>query len=286
MRVDHGGTMWRIHLTAGDLARVRIASSPNPGLELLLSVRIAASMAGEAEFGRWRRRCRRRHGADLRGLTALAAGLQSDEMWLGDRHLHGYFADAVQPYWPSIRRCVHEELARCRAVLAGGGVDGLMSMLSAHVCWESPDLIVPGRSTTLELRLAGGGLVVQPCFFAYDDVSVRRHSDGSAVLSYPVDPELGWFNSVVDLTDHRLGDVLGATRARMLEILAEGAATTTELSGHLGLSLASASQQAGRLRRAGLVTSTPAGKCVVHRATSIGVELLSAVGWAARSHHA
>ncbi|GAA2214852.1 winged helix-turn-helix domain-containing protein [Nonomuraea monospora] len=57
-----GGRMHRIHFTAGDLARVRVAPTLGPMAETLFSLYALRGRAEEAVFGAWRRRVRGRLG--------------------------------------------------------------------------------------------------------------------------------------------------------------------------------------------------------------------------------
>src|SRR2546430_167418 len=50
--------MLRIHFTAEDLARTRIAARPDPLWEILLSLNLLQSTEGELWYGAWRRRVR------------------------------------------------------------------------------------------------------------------------------------------------------------------------------------------------------------------------------------
>jgi len=64
--------MLRVHFTADDLARVRLAPGIDPLWELLLSVHLLAGPDGPVAFGDWRRRTRPRLTARLRMLFDLA----------------------------------------------------------------------------------------------------------------------------------------------------------------------------------------------------------------------
>ncbi len=52
---DLGGPMLRIHFTAQDLARTKIAAEPDPLWEVLLSLHMMQNSAGQLVFGGWRR---------------------------------------------------------------------------------------------------------------------------------------------------------------------------------------------------------------------------------------
>ncbi|WP_109506734.1 winged helix-turn-helix domain-containing protein [Nocardioides speluncae] len=262
--------MWRIHLTVQDLARVRLAPAADPACELWHSLRIVNGSAGEAVFGRWRRACRRRFGGALHRLAELgsAGGYASTPV-------RTYFDRAVAPHWPVIHGHVAEDLSQRRATLASGGVGGLFEVLSPWLQWEGMSLAMTRTDVDHDLHSNGRGLMLQPSFFLYDELSVRWRPSGPLVLIYPVAQRPGWFNADVDSAEVALKAVLGRTRVRVLDLLAESRSSTSETARRLGISLASASQELSRLRAAGLVASTPHGKLVMHDLTALGRDLRS-----------
>ena len=76
--------MLRIHFTADDLARVRVASGPDPMWETLLSLHMLAGQGSAVMFGPWRQRVRPRLNPAVRLLTRLAPA-------------KGYSADFLTP---------------------------------------------------------------------------------------------------------------------------------------------------------------------------------------------
>jgi DNA-binding transcriptional ArsR family regulator len=63
--------MIRIHFTASDLARFRVASTPDPMWETLLSLHLLQGRAGALGFQRWRDTVRRRLSPSMRPLFEL-----------------------------------------------------------------------------------------------------------------------------------------------------------------------------------------------------------------------
>lgn len=271
--------MWRLHLTTDDALRVRVAGGADPMWETVHSVRMMNDTVGEAVYGRWRRHCRQSAPGVVRLLANLPVpGGPDAERTTPPRLLRAYFELALRPHWPQIRRQVGEELADRRRVLADAGVASLLRSLSVGLEWDDSVLVLPRTATERDIRLGGRGLLLQPSFFAYDAVTAWEPHDGAVVLTYPVKPASDWFSLPTCPLDGPLAAVLGRTRSRVLEALGERAHTTTELAGLFGISVAAASKQATRLRLAGLVRSTPQGKCVVHQVTAVGSELLSVAG--------
>ena len=71
-----------------------------------------------------------------------------------------------------------------------------------------------------------------------------------------------------------LNALLGRTRAEILETVADGGVTTTELAHDTGVAPATASHHVGVLRKAGLLTTRRAGRMVLHTVTPLGLALL------------
>lgn len=204
----------------------------------------------------------------------LAAGEPTSLRGLG-RAMHSYWDVALAPYWPQIRRRVDTEVHRAARILTTGGVEQLLTVVSPQLHWESPVLTAGHKGGVTDIHLDGRGLVLQPSFFADDDVTILRVPGKPLVVAYPVPLVPGWCaDRDADVDNGPLDQLLGRTRSHALEVLAEQAVSTTELAARLQVSVPSASQQAKVLRMAGLVTSSQHGKTVLHEATDLGRQLL------------
>lgn len=321
--------MWRIHLTADDLARVRLARGVDPLWEILHSVHMLGCTSGEVLFGAWRRRCRQRPVRRLDALLTMAptqgyspdfltpatgstdldagietvlrtpcqqlrddlgrlAGSRSLPSWVGDlatgrpdllrdlgRLMRAYFEASLAPHWPQIHGQLYEELLLRGSELATGGVEHLLATVSPLLRHEGSVLVVTSKPGHREIHLDGRGIVLQPSFFAYDDVSVLQLPEQPLVLAYPVRHRIDWFAGAVEPGRRQLEALIGRTRSQALQVLAMGDRTTTDLAGCLGVSAASASQQTRILREAGLIVSDHQGKAVIHRASTLGKTLLN-----------
>lgn len=274
--------MWRIHFSNADLTRVRLASGPDPMLELVHSMRMASSRTARSTlvFGRWRRR-------NARALAWLTSH-PSARSWCDDvaasracelePAVHAYYAAALAPYWPHIHRQVGHQLHVHARDLAGGGTHHLLGSASPHLSWASPVLTAGDSGPAWDVYLEGRGLVLQPSFFADDEVTVLRGQGAAVVLVYPIPVQPGWCADAGEQRALPLDRLLGATRARALEALAREALGTSQLAARLQVSLPAASLQAKVLRDSGLVVSEHKGKRVIHHATALGVELVMGIG--------
>jgi DNA-binding transcriptional ArsR family regulator len=240
-------------------------------------------------------------GADLdEGLATIGdlsprQGHQETELWYGGRGvvvpqwlrpaadgdrkaqqvlLHAFrsaFATLVAPYWADVRAHHRTELVEQGRVLAGHGVHGLLAALIPGSRWRDGWWEIDGQPDATVL-LRGRGLVLIPTIFWTGAPLVGEMPDQPVVLAYSTGATA---TLRLGPESDPLAAILGATRAAVLRRLAV-AGTTGDLARDLGISLPSASQHASALRAARLVTSRRDGKAVVHRATTLGLDLVNA----------
>ncbi|MGW4465832.1 ArsR/SmtB family transcription factor [Micromonospora sp. NPDC004704] len=201
------------------------------------------------------------------------------------RFLHEYHQVAVAPYWPQIQSRLQAEHATYAGALAASGVEAMFAALPPGFHWRSPILEVGRGAPVSNLVLGGRGLVLVPSAFCQGTPSVvtstlddrapvilfvpvmRTVADAAAMLSAPG----------AGAVSKALAALLGRTRANALEAVARGACTTGQLAERLAGSLASASEHATVLRRAGLITTIRQGKAVLHALTPLGADLLNGI---------
>lgn len=205
---------------------------------------------------------------------------------------------ALRPHWPVIRATAASHADALALLLATGGADAVLRNLHPWVTWDDPILTVRGERSvvcaatcphwTFEISatfsepvsLEGRGLALVPSVLA-TGVSVNKPCDTdddgrSWYLTFPVPWDWGL---PVDAHHHRaLIDLLGATRATVLDALLGRTLTTSELARRISISRASASEHASVLRSAGLVTSSREGPRVYHSLTSMGIQLATGRG--------
>jgi DNA-binding transcriptional ArsR family regulator len=205
---------------------------------------------------------RRLADGDPAALAALARSV---------RTLHGA---ALAPYWRGLSAVLSADRAARTRVLRDGGVEALLGTLHPRMRWRPPVLEITSVPVEFDYHLGGRGLLLAPAAFTsyvpcdpgeeqptlYYEVGLDR-PEGHPLAA----PLRGPFGGLAAL--------LGHSRAAVLEALAEGL-STTELAGRVGLSTATASEHAGVLRRAGLVTSRHVGRSRLHTLTPLGADLL------------
>ncbi|MFE7425653.1 ArsR/SmtB family transcription factor [Streptomyces sp. NPDC057545] len=196
--------------------------------------------------------------------------------------LDTYHQVAVAPYWSRIRTRLQQEQASRARVYAEQGVEAVLAGLPPGFRWRSPVLEIGRGKTVDDLHLGGRGLVLVPSVFYQNRPTVffsPVDDQAPAVLFVPVlrtaGDAAGVLTTAQEDTLKALEALLGRTRARTLDVVGQRPCTTSQLAQRLDISLASASEHATVLRRAGLITTTRHGSAVHHTLTPLGTGLLN-----------
>ncbi|MCY0925704.1 winged helix-turn-helix domain-containing protein [Streptomyces sp. H27-H1] len=195
--------------------------------------------------------------------------------------LRGYHRAAVEPYWTHIQAQIEAERAARGRALLDGGADELLASLPPMLRWRAP-VLECDYPVDRDVRLRGRGLLLQPSFFCRRTAVTLHDPELPPVLVYPAaaEPSSAAAGEAARPAEerrrnrqHTLGKLVGHTRSVVLQAIGDGA-TTSELARRAGVSLASASQHAGVMREAGLVTTLRMGNAVLHTVTPLGAALL------------
>ncbi|WP_406059573.1 helix-turn-helix domain-containing protein [Streptomyces sp. NBC_01077] len=184
-----------------------------------------------------------------------------------------YWEGAIEPYWPTMRRLVEDEVLVRARTFATEGIDALFTGLESRARWEPPVLEL---TKYIEAEYAPGErrLVLVPLVFAEgcrlystDDpevFAVTFQARGAAALREPPEP----------VAEDRLGLMLGRGRAAVLRELG-GPLTTAGLADRLGLAPSTVSEHLSVLAEAGVVTRHRVGRSVYYQLTDTGRSLLA-----------
>ncbi|MEU4239792.1 helix-turn-helix domain-containing protein [Actinoplanes sp. NPDC026619] len=204
-----------------------------------------------------------------------------------------YHRNVVAPQWDLNVRHSYLGFVEQRRRLAKNGVDWLLRNLHPLITWEPPFLtlhmacgldprqwgpcpIHNPTTGTSAFSVNGRGLVLVPSFFARDPmIWVAEFDDEPAVVLYPVAADWTALGNGTQRSFVELAPVMGRARAAILQVLAAGPCTTTDLARTIQVSVASASEHCAALRRASLVLSIRNGMSVNHSLTEMGAALLS-----------
>nr|WP_323847500.1 helix-turn-helix domain-containing protein [Allosaccharopolyspora coralli] len=203
---------------------------------------------------------------------------------LVDSALRDYFRRYVQPYWPGIQRHVAADFTTRSGHLAAGGTGALLARLSSRIRWDWP-VLEADYPVDHEIDLRGRGLTLIPSFFCAGVPVTLADPDLEPVLVYPV-TGVDIRPATVTPGDPRmraLAEVVGTTRAQILAAL-DDPCSTGVLATRVERSAASASEQVGLLRAAGLVHTSRRGQRVRHELTVMGRRLLHAPAAPPPSH--
>jgi hypothetical protein len=200
--------------------------------------------------------------------------------------LRAYHDKAVAPHWPAVARLLEAERDRAVRLLGEHGVDRFLASCHPTISWDPPVLTI---DTCLpiddqEAHLEGRGLVLVPSLFCppgYPMCAAPDDPDASPVIHYPIALDVAALRRLWeppaeprDRASSSLAALLGRSRAAVLDAVAAGPCTTSELAHRAGLSVPSASEHAAVLRSAELVATRRVGKAVVHTVTPLGAQLL------------
>ncbi|BAJ32202.1 MULTISPECIES: winged helix-turn-helix domain-containing protein [Kitasatospora] len=210
----------------------------------------------------------------------LAAGLRHPDRLLADLAdaLETYWHTCLAPHWwPRARTVLTADLAHRARTLAEGGADALFHGISARLSWADDTLTIrrggPWPSTPDDIPVDGRRLLLTPSCFA-DGVSTMLDRDAPPHIVYATRGLATLAERPPPPAPQALTGLLGATRARLLVLLADdGPATTTELAHRLAVTPAAVSRHLTALRTAALLERTRHGRHVHYRPTPLGAAL-------------
>lgn len=252
-------------------------------------------------------------GAELEGLTKLGVrtdlvrGLVdtgSDAIKHLESALRAFHSAAIAPHWSQIQTYSAAGRHSATIRMAEGGVEELLKHLHPTITWQAPVLTMsagggcpPGcvhqkmqtaGTQTLTFVADGRGLILVPSIFS-PVTSLRvpgPDEDEPLIIAFPVQTEWHLFVGGRESNIRNpLADLMGSTRALVLEALSEGQFTTSNLARRVGISVASASEHTGILRAAKMISSTREGNRVIHRLSALGDALMRSTSQTAFSAH-
>jgi len=190
--------------------------------------------------------------------------------------LAGYWERTLAHHWPRVRALLEAEVLHRARQLTLGGAELLFADVHHDVGWSGSRLAVDIRHDA-EIALAGRGLLMVPSAFYWPRVAVVTDPAWQPSLTYPPRGVATLWDPASAAGPEGLSALLGATRAALLAQL-EAPRSTAELARRLGVTPGAVSQHLGKLRGAGVVTSSREGREVLHALTPTGEALLSGGG--------
>lgn len=192
------------------------------------------------------------------------------------RALRTYYDAAIAPVRPLIDLRLAEVRHQYAHVVTTGGSEALLRSLGPGYDWQPPVLLTR-YPFDRDLHLGGRGLLLIPSFYCVRHPVTLFDRELSPVLVLPVRHDPRWLSGSgrCPAGGETLGDLLGDTRARILDLAGNGALATGAIAGKLRISAQTISYHTKILRDAGLITSNRDGASVVHHLTAMGAALLN-----------
>jgi DNA-binding transcriptional ArsR family regulator len=199
--------------------------------------------------------------------------------------LFTYWSVAIEPYWPSMRAALSDDVANRGSDLTKGGVRLMLSGLHESVTVADDTMLLPACATPTPpdeglsacQLLADASVVLVPSVFIWPRVVFATNTTGPCTLMYAA-RGVGrlWSQEQRQPTmEDPLAALLGRSRAAILASLSIPM-STKELALKLRQSPPSVSQHLSVLRRNGLLRSWRAGRSVLYRRTELADSIVCA----------
>ena len=188
--------------------------------------------------------------------------------------LAGYWELTLAHHWPRLRSLLEGEVLHRARQLTLGGAELLFADLHEEVAWSGSELAVAIRHDAA-IPLLGRGLLMVPSAFYWPRVAVVTDPAWQPSLTYPPRGVATLWDPAEATGPEGLRALLGATRAALLAQL-DAPRSTAELARRVGVTPGAVSQHLGKLRGAGVVTSSRQGREVLYALTPAGEALVGA----------
>jgi DNA-binding transcriptional ArsR family regulator len=182
-----------------------------------------------------------------------------------------YWELCFAPHWPRMRALLEGDVTYRGRQIARSGLSAMFAGLSPSVRLNGRVVEVHLRTDVSYARPTVGGLTLVPTMWTahasapispLEPASIMYQARGIGTLWEP-EPQSA---------PAALADLLGATRAGLLVVLA-APASSTELAARLGVTPAAVNQHLRALRAGGLLVSTRHGRAVLYRRSDLGDQL-------------
>jgi hypothetical protein len=180
----------------------------------------------------------------------------------------------IAPHWPRLRDLLDSDVAFRTQTLADYGLERVLGDLHSRTRWTGRALVIATAPAGV-CRLRGAGLLLIPSVFVWPGLAAVTRPPARPALVYPARGIAELWQPARTRHSDALARLLGPTRARLLESLAEPASTHT-LAGRHGLAPSTVSGHLAALYQARLVTRRRHRHAVLYQRTQLGTELAGA----------
>nr|WP_052478064.1 DUF5937 family protein [Kibdelosporangium sp. MJ126-NF4]CEL15741.1 putative transcriptional regulator [Kibdelosporangium sp. MJ126-NF4] len=210
-------------------------------------------------------------GRDERDLAGLLDDPAASRALLAG-HLRACWAALIEPLWPTVKDLLDTDVHYRTRQFGTGGIARVLTGLHPGVQLDGSRVLLPtfnsGRAT-LDER----GLLLVPSAFA-GGIGVMMTPPWQPSLVYPARGAATLWEDVPAPDGDPLAGVVGRTKARLLQELADPASTTT-LARRLGVAPSTVSEHVKALTAAGLLSGRRAGRSVHYSRSALGDEFVS-----------
>lgn len=184
-----------------------------------------------------------------------------------------YHSVAIAPHWHRLRALDLADIAWRGEALSTGGIERVFADLHPMVELQPEGVLVKNATCTQAGPVAGSGLVLAPCVFAWPRaISLFNHAYAPVISYFPRGIARLWSG-----TDHGdgggLARLVGATRAEILAQL-DIPLSTSQVACAMEIAPATANEHLRVLLEAKLAQTSRDGRQVLYRRTQIGDQLV------------
>lgn len=177
------------------------------------------------------------------------------------------------PYWPRMRRVLEADVTHRGRIAAHEGVGAVLRGLSESVRFDGRHVDVRLSSPIARDRpVQGEGLTLVPSVFVVR-ASTPIDDDMPPTVMYPARGQGAMWSTASHPDAGAVRDLLGGTRAALLEALGEPA-SSTDLAMRFGVSTSAVNQHLRVMERGGLLNRTRYGRAVLYYRSTVGDALV------------
>lgn len=216
---------------------------------------------------------------DLRAVhpDGLPAPLSGDPERVRERiavALRAYWDTCFEPWWPRMRAVLRADVVHRGQVISAYGTASMFADLSDRVRLVDGVVRVRlGSNARFRRATTGEGLTLVPTLFTRG-ATAPISPDEPPVIMYGARGVGTLWQTEPHRSPRALAGLVGAPRAGLLTALA-APASSTELSGRLGVTTSAVNQHLRALRDTGLLTSARHGRSVLYLRSELGDALVA-----------
>jgi DNA-binding transcriptional ArsR family regulator len=183
----------------------------------------------------------------------------------------------IAPHWERIQSVLDADIAYRTGLLARGGARALFGDMHPDLHWSAGLLTInDSNDEVLRARLGPDGVVLTPSVLNWPHVSSSLSTSTQTIVCYPARGAATVWHTLSGALPARLpalAELIGVTRARMLDTL-RSPATTSALARQFAVTPGAVSQHLAVLHRNGLLTKQRSGRSVLYQTSELGLALL------------